>query len=114
MRDHLANERTYLAYMRSAIALVSFGITINRFSLFLLEKQIISKTQSSLLNHAESLGIMMVFLGMACMIWGAIHFTDVSNQIETGTFRPRKGVIWIITILVLVFSSVTVYWLFQR
>lgn len=28
VRDHLANERTYLAWMRSGIALLGFGVVI--------------------------------------------------------------------------------------
>ncbi|CBN54906.1 MULTISPECIES: YidH family protein [Kamptonema] len=30
VRDHLANERTYLAWMRTAIALMGFGVAIVR------------------------------------------------------------------------------------
>jgi putative membrane protein len=114
VREHLANERTYLAYMRTAIALVSFGITINRFSLFLLEKQLLTKAQSVLLDNAEDLGIIMVILGMACMLWAGFAYADVSRQIETGVFRPRKRAIWIITFLVFGFSALSLYWLFQR
>src|SRR6516165_661830 len=40
--DHLANERTYLAFLRTSVGLISFGITINRFSLFLLQTQIVA------------------------------------------------------------------------
>ncbi|MBV8164836.1 MAG: DUF202 domain-containing protein [Candidatus Eremiobacteraeota bacterium] len=114
VRDHLANERTYLANLRTAIALVSFGITINRFSLFLLEKQLLSRAQFILLDHAESLGIVMVFAGMALLMWGAVHFAIISNQIDTGTFRPSKRAIGVITILVLALSAISLYWLFQR
>jgi putative membrane protein len=34
IRDHLANERTYLAWMRSAIALMGFGVLIARLRMF--------------------------------------------------------------------------------
>jgi putative membrane protein len=34
VRDHLANERTYLAWMRSAIALMGFGVVIVRLRHF--------------------------------------------------------------------------------
>ena len=30
VRDHLANERTYLAWMRSAVSLMGFGVLIVR------------------------------------------------------------------------------------
>ena len=35
--EHLANERTILAWIRTAIAVMTLGIAINRFSLFLVE-----------------------------------------------------------------------------
>ena len=33
VRDHLANERTYLAWMRTAISLMGFGVVIVRLRL---------------------------------------------------------------------------------
>jgi len=33
-RDHLANERTYLAWMRTAISLMGFGVLILRLRAF--------------------------------------------------------------------------------
>ena len=34
IRDHLANERTYLAWMRTAISLMGFGVVIVRLRFF--------------------------------------------------------------------------------
>lgn len=34
--DHAANERTYLAWVRTAIAIMAFGFVIERFDLFLV------------------------------------------------------------------------------
>jgi putative membrane protein len=34
--DHAANERTYLAWVRTGIAVIAFGFVIERFNLFLL------------------------------------------------------------------------------
>ena len=36
LRDHLANERTLLAWLRTAIALMGFGLVVARFGLVLL------------------------------------------------------------------------------
>ena len=33
--DHAANERTFLAWVRTAIAVMAFGFVIERFDLFL-------------------------------------------------------------------------------
>ena len=33
--DHAANERTYLAWVRTAIAVMAFGFLVEKFDLFL-------------------------------------------------------------------------------
>jgi putative membrane protein len=45
-REHQANERTFLAWLRTSIALIGFGFAIARFGLFLRELQtsVTSKT----------------------------------------------------------------------
>ena len=35
MRDHLANERTLLAWVRTGLSFMAFGIAVEKFSLFL-------------------------------------------------------------------------------
>ena len=35
-RDHAANERTFLAWIRTAIAVIAFGIVIEKLNLFML------------------------------------------------------------------------------
>jgi putative membrane protein len=34
--DHAANERTFLAWMRTGVAVIAFGFVIEKFNLFLL------------------------------------------------------------------------------
>ena len=33
--DHAANERTYLAWVRTAVAVMAFGFPVEKFDLFL-------------------------------------------------------------------------------
>ena len=34
LREHQANERTFLAWLRTSIAIIAFGFVLERFSLF--------------------------------------------------------------------------------
>ncbi|ODR95278.1 hypothetical protein AUC70_06215 [Methyloceanibacter stevinii] len=34
--DHAANERTFLAWMRTGVAIIAFGFLIDRFDLFVM------------------------------------------------------------------------------
>src|SRR6185312_14597248 len=61
--EHLANERTVLAWIRTAIAVMTFGVGINRFSLFLVEFGKVVPWAGHAENvHAEQLGIGLVGL----------------------------------------------------
>ena len=62
LSEHLANERTYLAYLRTSVSLMSFGFAINRFGLYLEQSREmpIRHRFSSALVGSEQLGIAMV------------------------------------------------------
>jgi putative membrane protein len=114
LSEHLANERTYLAYLRTAISLMSFGIAINRFSLFLVQSNSgpSNPPLGSRLISSERLGVGMVALGMALLAWAAVHYRIMMRQIERGSFRPRPGAVMVLTVLMLVAGLTGVVWLF--
>jgi putative membrane protein len=110
LSDHLANERTYLAYLRTAVSLMSFGIAINRFSIFLESSN--KMPSGTHLGGSAEIGIGMVFLGMVLLAWAAVRYIMVLRQIELQDFRPRPRGILILTTLVLVFGLGGIGWLF--
>jgi len=114
--EHLANERTYLAFLRTSVGLISFGITINRFSLFLLQTQILAQGRilPFTLVEAERVGFGMVVFGILLMMWAGIHHTRVSYQIDRADYRPNRLMVWVITLGVLLIGAPVVGWLFQR
>jgi putative membrane protein len=114
LSDHLSNERTYLSYLRTAVSLMSFGIAINRFSVFLVQSNSAPGTPhpASRLVSSERFGIGMVALGMALLVWASIHYCLILRQIERQNFRPNPRGILILTALVLVFGLGGVVWLF--
>lgn len=114
LSEHLANERTYLAYLRTSVSLMSFGFAINRFGAFLeqVREMPIRHRFSSALVDSERLGIAMVLLGMALLVWASIYYSRVSQQIEARDFRPIRRSIFVLTFLVLVVGFGGVVWLF--
>jgi putative membrane protein len=121
--EHLANERTYLAYVRTSIALISFGITINRFSLFLIETRpgVMEEKPAPavpaprlLLGDTEHLGMGMVIGGLVLLVWSAIRYSRIRVQIQRDTFTSDSITIWFVTLGVLVLGVWSVLWLFQR
>ena len=66
-RDHAANERTFLAWVRTAIAVMAFGFLVERFDIFLIVAgQAAASKVSHYGRHAASL------VGLALIVWGAV------------------------------------------
>ena len=116
LSDHLANERTYLAYLRTSIALIGFGITINRFSIYLIQSKTLPERALQRWDMAGvgKLGFGMVIAGLILLAWATSHFTQVSRGIERGTYRPSVLVPWIITAAVILGGGLSLMWLFPH
>jgi putative membrane protein len=110
--EHLANERTILAWVRTAIAVMTLGIAINRFSLFLVEFSRIVPGGGRAANlHAEQLGVGLVILGVVVMLGGIWHYLDVARAIDEGNYRPSRIRIVVPSLIVVVLGGACAAWL---
>ena len=78
VRDHLANERTVLAWQRTALAVVGIGFVVDRFAL--------GPAGPTLLGSV--LGTLLVVIGAAVSVVGAYRFVRTEREIDTKTYRP--------------------------
>lgn len=84
-RDHAANERTYLAWIRTAIALMGFGFVIEKFNLFLRYLGA-AVPQAVLPRHghvAEGAGLAMMAIGLAIVVFATWAFLRNLRLIDT-------------------------------
>lgn len=97
-REHQANERTFLAWMRTSIALIGFGFAIARFGLFLHELQT-RLNEKDLPTHSfissQSLGIGLVIIGIIFIVLAVWRYNQVFWQIERGDYRPSRLLVWV-------------------
>ena len=84
--DHAANERTFLAWVRTAIAVMAFGFLIERFDLFLkfaapqLAQQQLSPHGQSFANAA---GLAFIAIGVAMIVLAGFRFVRTAKDIES-------------------------------
>ena len=109
--EHLANERTMLAWIRTAIAVMTLGVGINRFSLFLVEFSKIVPGGRTANIHAEQLGIALVGLGLLALLGGIWHYLHVARAIDDETYRPARIGIVLTTLAVLALGGTSLVWL---
>jgi putative membrane protein len=99
-REHQANERTFLAWLRTSVALIGFGFAIARFGLFLRQLSGAVTPQEAPANSlltSENLGVGLVFFGVAVIALAAWRYNQVFLQIERGDYRPTRFTVWIMT-----------------
>jgi putative membrane protein len=92
--DHSANERTFLAWVRTAIAVMAFGFLVEKFDLFL------ELAAPSLAGRALSLpgqrfgsiaGLALIVLGTAMVAVSAARFLMTAKAIDSEERRPGPG-----------------------
>jgi putative membrane protein len=88
IRDHLANERTYLAWMRTSISLMGFGVVIVRLRAF----QIPLATTP---GNGWKLGLIFSIVGLATVLFSTQHYFASRYAIDTDTYEPAD--VWVIT-----------------
>jgi putative membrane protein len=91
--DHAANERTFLAWVRTAIAVMAFGFVIERFDLFL---QVSASQRQSQLNppgstFANIAGLAFIAIGVAMIVISGFRFMRTAKSIESEVEVPSTG-----------------------
>lgn len=105
--DHSANERTYLAWIRTAIAIIAFGFLIERFDLFLAY---LAGTSSEKLAAASSahhegliLGLGLVILGIVLMVVATLRFVWIEKAIDHEERRRPPNTLTVLGFAALLF-----------
>ncbi|MBD2244429.1 DUF202 domain-containing protein [Nostoc sp. FACHB-888] len=116
-REHQANERTFLAWLRTSIALISFGFAIARFGIFLRQLNIAITQQEPPVNPlstSENLGLALVIFGILTVALAAWRYNQVFWQIEQADYKPNRLMVWIMTGVVIILGLFSIPLLLRR
>ncbi len=113
VREHLANERTFLAWIRTSIAMMGFGFVIVKFAVFVQEAAIILGEKTPLVPKANSakIGIGMVALGAVIAALAYVGFANTRKVINAGTYQSKSGLNLLMTILIILTSIMLIVFL---
>ncbi|HKD46680.1 MAG TPA: DUF202 domain-containing protein [Rhizomicrobium sp.] len=92
--DHSANERTFLAWVRTSIAVIAFGFLVERFDLFIafaragLGKD---KTAAPRGEFGQLAGLVLIILGIVMILVAALRFARNAREIDSSKTFPGTG-----------------------
>ena len=88
-RVHMANERTFLAWVRTSIAIMAFGFVVEKFALFVKQMGFyLGREAAPTPGYSSIIGIVLVLLGVVMGVLAFVRFRKVERQIEDDTYEP--------------------------
>jgi putative membrane protein len=86
--DHLANERTFLAWIRTGLATITFGFVVERFGLFIHELGAKDSTAAVRFRFSTVFGVSLTVLGVVVLIVSLLQFLHNRLNIDAERYQP--------------------------
>lgn len=88
-RVHMANERTFLAWVRTSVAIMAFGFVVEKFSLFVKQMAYyLGQAAAPPQRSTSVIGILLVGLGVVMGVLAFVRYKKVERQIREGSYAP--------------------------
>jgi putative membrane protein len=113
--DHLANERTFLAWIRTSIGIMAFGFVVVKFSLFLkqisiiLGKGIVDQSK----GYSSVAGIVLVIVGAIAAVLSYIRYKKTAKQLDAGYYKHSSLLMTILTAFIFSVSGFLIIYLIK-
>ncbi len=112
--DHLANERTFLAWIRTSIAIMGFGFVVVKFALFIKQISLVLNTKQTILpgkGYSTQIGILLVGVGAFMALYSYLRYRITEKQLINKAYKPSSLPSLLLTIGIVVVGVLLVIYL---
>jgi len=95
-RDHLANERTFLAWVRSCIGILALGFVVARFGLLIRELGPHAPRRTPL-GFSTGFGVALVACGAVLVALATLRYRATTRAIDRNIYHPSAGLILLLS-----------------
>jgi putative membrane protein len=109
--DHLANERTFLAWVRTSISVIVFGFVVAKFGITLRQFFRFENLEPHETGISLALGVSFMVVGILMAILAIWRYQSTRVQIERAAFRPANKIIYVVGAVTAGLGVMLVYYL---
>ncbi len=111
--DHLANERTFLAWVRTSIGIMGFGFVVVKFSLFVRQITAVlgHQAEAPSTGYSPVIGILLVGLGAVATLFSYVRYHSTKRQLEAGQYYQSSLLIQLMTGVIFLVSVLLIFYL---
>ncbi len=100
-QQYLANQRTFLSWVRTSIALIGLGFAIERFSIFVQQFLLIADpdaagnvASATADEYSALVGIGMIVVGTGIVVYALKNYLDSNKTIASGKYTPKNTIVY--------------------
>jgi uncharacterized membrane protein YidH (DUF202 family) len=118
-RDHMANERTFLAWVRTSIGIMAFGFVVEKFALFIkrlpyfMDKTYNSSVTPPSLGYSTIFGMVLVAMGALIGLLAFVRYKKVEREIIDNTYRPSLLLDILVAMVLLVIGIFLIFYMLR-
>lgn len=98
-RDHMANERTFLAWVRTGAAIIVFGFAIGRFSVAIHQLTALQGHGIRSAGISVWMGSGTILAGLLLVVAGLLRYRKTRSLLDAGAFEPAGFGLDLLTVL---------------
>ncbi len=113
--DHLANERTFLAWIRTSIGIMAFGFVVVKFSLFVKQVSVLVGKPGVVQHRGYSVivGIILVAAGTLTCILSYFRYKQTEKVLKHGGYKNNSFLIAFTTAIIFLISILLIGYLIE-
>jgi putative membrane protein len=119
LQQYLANQRTFLSWVRTSIALIGLGFAIERFGIFLQQFRLMADPSlagnlpaTTTHEYSALVGIGMIVAGTGLIFFALKNYLDNNNTIASGKYTPKNAIIYTASVAIIGLGIIMIIFLF--
>jgi|SRR5580704_155198 putative membrane protein len=109
--DHLANERTFLAWIRTSISIIVFGFVVARFGITFREFLRLRGGAEHESGMSLAIGVGFMVMGILIALGSSVRYHATMRQLDADRFKPAGAMVTILAVVAALFGVILAVYL---